>query len=170
MLSLAGKHCIITGGSRGIGLAIARAFASEGASCTLVGRDPETLSAAVRSLPRVPPPPPPPAGSESATGTARPAEAQRPRQHQRHEARAFDVSLASGWDELMAESAGVRTLDLYTTTPLYTHACSPFPLPPPFGCLEVWVFGSLSCAPSWFLSSAPLWSLSSRAQREIPIG
>ncbi|KAI0384803.1 NAD(P)-binding protein [Hypomontagnella monticulosa] len=50
MLSLAGKECIITGGSRGIGLAIARLFALHGATCTLVGRDSETLAEAATSL------------------------------------------------------------------------------------------------------------------------
>jgi FlaA1/EpsC-like NDP-sugar epimerase len=36
---LAGKHCIITGASRGIGAEIARRFAREGARCLLVGRN-----------------------------------------------------------------------------------------------------------------------------------
>jgi NAD(P)-dependent dehydrogenase (short-subunit alcohol dehydrogenase family) len=44
--SLAGKHAVVTGGSRGIGLAIARRFAAEGASVTLLGRHQETLEAA----------------------------------------------------------------------------------------------------------------------------
>ncbi|KAI0125056.1 hypothetical protein BJ170DRAFT_485898 [Xylariales sp. AK1849] len=52
MRTLAGKHAIITGGSRGIGLAIARLFASEGASISLVGRDETTLQEALRSLPQ----------------------------------------------------------------------------------------------------------------------
>jgi meso-butanediol dehydrogenase/(S,S)-butanediol dehydrogenase/diacetyl reductase len=40
---LAGKHALITGGSRGIGKAIADAFASEGCNLTLVGRNKEDL-------------------------------------------------------------------------------------------------------------------------------
>jgi hypothetical protein len=36
---LAGKHCIITGASRGIGAEIARRFAREGAKCLLIGRN-----------------------------------------------------------------------------------------------------------------------------------
>ena len=36
---LAGKHCIITGASRGIGAEIARRFAREGARCLLIGRN-----------------------------------------------------------------------------------------------------------------------------------
>ncbi|KAI2631642.1 hypothetical protein GGS21DRAFT_491542 [Xylaria nigripes] len=50
MLSLSGKHCVITGGSRGIGLAIAKLFASEGARCTLIGRHRESLVRAVDCL------------------------------------------------------------------------------------------------------------------------
>ncbi|KAI0485518.1 hypothetical protein F4859DRAFT_386457 [Xylaria cf. heliscus] len=50
MLPLSGKHCIITGGSRGIGLAIAKLFASHDAQCTLIGRHREGLEEAVRSL------------------------------------------------------------------------------------------------------------------------
>lgn len=49
--SLAGRKCIITGASRGIGFAIAQRFAAEGATCTLIGRHNETLSEAVSSLP-----------------------------------------------------------------------------------------------------------------------
>ena len=42
---LAGRHAIVTGGSRGIGAAIAAALAARGADVTLMGRDPSTLSA-----------------------------------------------------------------------------------------------------------------------------
>jgi NAD(P)-dependent dehydrogenase (short-subunit alcohol dehydrogenase family) len=44
---LAGKHCIITGASRGIGAEIARRFAREGARCLLIGRN-ESLLGKVR--------------------------------------------------------------------------------------------------------------------------
>jgi FlaA1/EpsC-like NDP-sugar epimerase len=40
---LAGKHCIITGASRGIGAEIARRFATEGATCLLIGRNESSL-------------------------------------------------------------------------------------------------------------------------------
>lgn len=40
---LAGKHCIITGASRGIGAEIARRFAREGARCLLIGRNESLL-------------------------------------------------------------------------------------------------------------------------------
>jgi len=42
--NLASKKCIITGASRGIGEAIARRFAEEGAICILVGRHESTLA------------------------------------------------------------------------------------------------------------------------------
>jgi NAD(P)-dependent dehydrogenase (short-subunit alcohol dehydrogenase family) len=49
-LQLAGKRALITGGSRGIGLAIARQLALEGAVVAIAGRDRDALSAAVASL------------------------------------------------------------------------------------------------------------------------
>ncbi|KAI0440965.1 hypothetical protein F4803DRAFT_443174 [Xylaria telfairii] len=71
MLPIQGKHCIITGGSRGIGLAIAKLFASHGARCTLVALHTETLVKAVGSLPPI---------------------------HQAsHDYQAFDVSDPLGW-------------------------------------------------------------------------
>ena len=50
MISLAGKTILITGGSRGIGNAIAHRFAGEGARCLLVGRNESTLKAACSDL------------------------------------------------------------------------------------------------------------------------
>jgi NAD(P)-dependent dehydrogenase (short-subunit alcohol dehydrogenase family) len=49
-LRLSGKTVLVTGGSKGIGLATARAFAAEGAAVTLVARDPDTLKAAAESI------------------------------------------------------------------------------------------------------------------------
>lgn len=49
-LELAGKHVLITGGSKGIGLACARGFVQEGARVSLVARDAQTLSQAALSL------------------------------------------------------------------------------------------------------------------------
>lgn len=45
-LNLNDKHILITGGSKGIGLACAQAFLEEGARVTLVARQAETLAAA----------------------------------------------------------------------------------------------------------------------------
>jgi NAD(P)-dependent dehydrogenase (short-subunit alcohol dehydrogenase family) len=45
-LELVGKRAIVTGGSRGIGLAIAKALSAEGAHVALVARDPGALAAA----------------------------------------------------------------------------------------------------------------------------
>ena len=47
---LAGRRALITGGSRGIGLGIARAFAAEGASLVLAATDPARLAAAREAL------------------------------------------------------------------------------------------------------------------------
>jgi NAD(P)-dependent dehydrogenase (short-subunit alcohol dehydrogenase family) len=44
------RHVLIFGGNSGIGLAAARAFASEGAHLTIAGRDPATLDSAAREI------------------------------------------------------------------------------------------------------------------------
>jgi NAD(P)-dependent dehydrogenase (short-subunit alcohol dehydrogenase family) len=49
-LELTGKRAVVTGGSRGIGLAIARALAGEGCDVALVARDAAALDAAAKTL------------------------------------------------------------------------------------------------------------------------
>jgi NAD(P)-dependent dehydrogenase (short-subunit alcohol dehydrogenase family) len=49
-LGLTGKRAIVTGGSRGIGLATARVLATEGADVALVARDQDTLDRAAAEL------------------------------------------------------------------------------------------------------------------------
>ena len=50
MDALAGKHAVVTGASRGIGLAIARSLLAQGARVTLMARDAAGLDAAAREL------------------------------------------------------------------------------------------------------------------------
>lgn len=47
---LAGRHALVTGGARGIGLACAQALLQRGATLTLLGRDGAALDAAVAAL------------------------------------------------------------------------------------------------------------------------
>jgi 3-oxoacyl-[acyl-carrier protein] reductase len=49
-LELTGKRAFITGGTRGIGLAIAHALAAEGASVAVCGRDQDSLEQAVKAI------------------------------------------------------------------------------------------------------------------------
>jgi len=51
-LNLTGQHVLITGGSKGIGLACAQAFLSEGAKVTLLARQSQRLEAACAQLAR----------------------------------------------------------------------------------------------------------------------
>jgi NADP-dependent 3-hydroxy acid dehydrogenase YdfG len=53
--TLEGSTALVTGASRGIGHAIARALAQRGARVCLVARDPEGLNAVARELPAFPP-------------------------------------------------------------------------------------------------------------------
>src|SRR4051812_1924758 len=47
---LAGKTAVVTGGNRGIGLAIAQALAAEGCRVAITGRDKVALGAALKTL------------------------------------------------------------------------------------------------------------------------
>jgi NAD(P)-dependent dehydrogenase (short-subunit alcohol dehydrogenase family) len=49
-MKLPNKVCVITGGNSGIGLAIAKEFAREGASVVIFGRNPKTLDEAVKAI------------------------------------------------------------------------------------------------------------------------
>jgi len=49
-ISLAGRAAIVTGGSKGIGLAVATRFAASGADVAIVARDKEAIDAAVAAI------------------------------------------------------------------------------------------------------------------------
>jgi 3-oxoacyl-[acyl-carrier protein] reductase len=51
-IRLDGKSAVVTGGSKGIGLAIAKLFASSGADVAVVARDAGTLASAVKAIER----------------------------------------------------------------------------------------------------------------------
>src|ERR1700753_2083378 len=53
-LGLNGRRVLVTGGSQGIGLAVAQGFLAEGASVTIVARDDRRLAGAAADLSRVP--------------------------------------------------------------------------------------------------------------------
>src|SRR5438067_160432 len=50
LFDLSGRHALVTGASRGIGLAIARGLAQRGASVVITGRKADTLAAAAKQL------------------------------------------------------------------------------------------------------------------------
>lgn len=49
-MRFAGQTCLVTGGSRGLGFAVAREFVKEGAQVVIVGRDPAQLTKAKAEL------------------------------------------------------------------------------------------------------------------------
>src|SRR5688572_24553409 len=51
--TLPGKTVVVTGGSRGLGLALAREVAAQGAGVAICGRDPGSLDRARRSLAQI---------------------------------------------------------------------------------------------------------------------
>jgi NAD(P)-dependent dehydrogenase (short-subunit alcohol dehydrogenase family) len=103
-LRLGGKRAFITGGTHGIGLAIAHALVAEGAAVSVCGRDGERLAYAVAALR---------AGSATAYGVA--ADVTDPDSL----AHAIDESAArlGGLDLLVANAGGASGGDLLESTP-----------------------------------------------------
>ncbi|KAF1915310.1 hypothetical protein BDU57DRAFT_518211 [Ampelomyces quisqualis] len=66
-MSFRPRHVLITGGSRGIGLAVAQLFAKSSYRCTLIARSEDALKHAVSTLRPLEEPPSPTADSDSST-------------------------------------------------------------------------------------------------------
>ncbi|KAI9836433.1 MAG: hypothetical protein M1819_001464 [Sarea resinae] len=98
--SLAGKKCLVTGASRGIGLAIATRFARESARCVLVGRDERSLKKAVESLDAITAD----KGGRTELG--------------RHEVRVGDVGELSFWEAMGKE---MKDIDILINAAGQTH-------------------------------------------------
>ena len=54
MSKFAGKRVVITGAGRGIGLAIAKAFAKEGAKLAIISRNPTSCGTAAKEINGIP--------------------------------------------------------------------------------------------------------------------
>lgn len=66
------RHVLVTGGSRGIGLAIAQLFAKNSYRCTLISRSEQDLKTAVASLHPLPSQPPSASKDETASSSSKP--------------------------------------------------------------------------------------------------
>ena len=98
------KHALITGGSRGIGLAIAQHLARKNYACTLIARSKESLEAAISTLPPTIPTSPSIAQQQQ--------QQQQQQQHHHHSYIAGDISNPSFWQPSTLLSTLPRHLDL----------------------------------------------------------
>jgi NAD(P)-dependent dehydrogenase (short-subunit alcohol dehydrogenase family) len=86
MLPLHGRTAVISGGSGGIGLAIARRFARYGANVVITGRSADKIQAALEQLRR--------------------DQHARPRAYQVHKGYSFDAGNSTGWEALVKQHVG----------------------------------------------------------------
>ena len=102
-MNLNGKRVLVTGGSSGIGLAIAEAILAEGARVVVTGRRPDALKAAIEGLRR---------GSRFVEGVA----ADVSTDNGRAVTLAFALQKLGGLDVLVNNAGGVRAGRLEDTT------------------------------------------------------
>jgi hypothetical protein len=102
-MNLNGKRVLVTGGSSGIGLAIAEAILAEGARVVVTGRRPDALKAAIEGLRR---------GSRFVEGVA----ADVSTDNGRAATLAFALQKLGGLDVLVNNAGGVRAGRLEDTT------------------------------------------------------
>jgi len=120
-LELTGRRALVTGGSRGIGLAVARALAAEGADVALVARGEEALRSAAADVAR----------ASGRTVIAAPADT------------GDDASVAAMVEHVVAELGGVDILVNAAATPA---TGAPFTDDDLEGEINVKVRGYLRCA------------------------